>query len=65
MINDLYSSVDGTTTAYRGQGTFGMSDLSQQEIRASGVLHNFYILDTWFDPERHAVWTLAVARKPD
>ena len=64
IINELYSSIDGSSTNYQGRGVFDYANNHDHEIKASGVLHNFYILDTWFDSERRAVWTLAIALRP-
>ena len=62
MIINLFSEIDVRTVQYRGQGAFDVVNVTEQEIKAHGVLYNFYILDMWFDSESHAVWTLAIAR---
>ena len=33
--------------------------------RSMGRLSNFLVLEIWADPETQAIWTLAVARKPE
>ncbi|MCL1993911.1 MAG: LPP20 family lipoprotein [Spirochaetes bacterium] len=32
-------------------------------IESKGVLTNFFVLETWFDPVSQSVWTLAIARQ--
>jgi len=58
MIKEIYSSINVGSSDLPGWGIFD----SGSEIKAKGVLFNFYILDTWFDPDKKAVWTLAIAR---
>lgn len=63
MITALYGSAKEETTNVQGAGIFGSKNANKSEIRAEGVMNNFYILDTWVDPANNSVWTLAVAKK--
>ena len=41
---------------------FGSNIISSSKMTAKGVLKNFYIIESWTDPVKLSVWTLAVAK---
>jgi hypothetical protein len=62
IIRNRSSQAWSTSTGFRGGGFLDYSALSQEGMKADGVLTGFYVLETWVDPAVKAVWTLAVAR---
>jgi hypothetical protein len=63
IITTMCSSIKEESTNVQGSGTLTFSTTNTHEISATGVLTNFYILDTWIDSANKAVWTLALAKE--
>jgi hypothetical protein len=50
-------------SSYESQETEGYVDLRTMDTQfAEGFLTDFYVLETWLDPNDKSVWTLAIAR---
>lgn len=64
IINALYGSAKAEDKNVTTPGFTGTKNTTSQEIRAEGVLNNFYVLDAWIDPANGAVWTLGIAKSP-
>jgi hypothetical protein len=62
IIKEISSQVSAGALNYQGSGVFDYRTTNDNMIIARGVLHSFYVLDTWIDPSNMTVWTLAIAR---
>ncbi|MDR0568455.1 MAG: hypothetical protein LBG87_04550 [Spirochaetaceae bacterium] len=65
IIAVLYGSAKEETASFQGAGTFDVSSTKTHEIKASGKLRGFYVIDAWTDPADKSMWTLGIAQKAD
>jgi hypothetical protein len=63
VIREVSSVVRGSTENVQGAGIFGSSLITKSQQESHGVIHGFYVIDSWIDPTTYAVWTLAIAQK--
>ena len=64
IIENMETHVNGEQEYYQDTtSAFGFSLSSSGEISASGTIKNFYVIESWTDPDNLSVWTLAVASK--
>ncbi|MDR0630216.1 MAG: hypothetical protein LBG24_11410 [Treponema sp.] len=62
ISNTVSSKVESVQDS--GGAFSAFSVVNSNEVRASGTLGGFYVLETWTDPATKAVWTLAIAEAP-
>ncbi|MDR3114818.1 MAG: hypothetical protein LBU25_04795 [Treponema sp.] len=66
-VFSIIESISNTVTSkvesvQDSRGAFSsFSAVNSNEVKASGTLGSFYVLETWTDPLNKAVWTLAIA----
>ena len=61
IIGSLGSHITGETYSYQGASVFDIGQLTATEMTVSGTINNFYIIESWTDPFKLSVWTLAIA----
>lgn len=65
IIRSINAYTRSSDMLYQETGSlFGYKTANNNAVYSYGTLNNFYILDTWIDPENKTVWTLAIAKKP-
>ncbi|MCL2214296.1 MAG: hypothetical protein FWC06_03700 [Treponema sp.] len=63
IIESISVSIHNEHMLNQDNSVFGFEAQSSGGSRASGILENFYVIETWTDPSSLSVWTLAVARE--
>jgi hypothetical protein len=66
IIKTAKSTINGELAGYENSySAFGTDVTANYTVVSHGTLRHFYVVETWTDPVRLEVWTLAVAGIPD
>jgi hypothetical protein len=66
IIDNINSAVRGEQTSYQNSySAFGTEMTNDNSAVSEGTLRHFYVIESWTDPVNLAVWTLAVASRPE
>ena len=63
IIGSLGSRISSETYSYQGASVFDQGHISATEMTVSGTINNFYVIESWTDPLKLSVWTLAIASR--
>jgi len=61
IIEKMEIHVHGDHLLYQNTDDYGLKTYSLGGSSTSGILENFYVIESWTDPSSLSVWTLAIA----